>query len=66
MKTILLLISALTLLTTSGCIIPEDHRDYHGHGEYRDHEGYREHEYREHSEHHGEPEPGVSVRIQPE
>ena len=60
MKRILLLLSAVTLLTTAGCIFP-GHR---GGGEYRGHEGYRDHrEYREHSEYRSAPEPGIDVRL---
>jgi hypothetical protein len=60
MKHILLLISVVTLLTTTGCIFP-GHRgggDYGGHDQYRGHGEYREHpEYRDY------PESGVDVRI---
>ena len=56
MKSILLLISVLALLATTGCIFP-GHRgggEYHDHG-YRSHDGYRGHP--------GYAEPGVDVRI---
>ena len=63
MKFTLLLISAITLLTTAGCIFPgprgggqyRDHSEYRGHGEYRWHSGYRSY-----------PEPGVNIRIHAE
>ena len=54
MKSILLLISVVTLLMTVGCIFP----GRRGGGEYHDHG-----EYREHVEHHGEPGPAVVVRV---
>ena len=63
MKTILLLASALALMTTSGCIV-RDHRgggEFHEHGEWRGH-GY-DRNYHEHSEFRREPEAGVNVRI---
>jgi hypothetical protein len=43
MKSILLLISVATLLTTAGCIFPGHGGggEYHGHGEYREHEEYQ-------------------------
>jgi hypothetical protein len=59
MKSILLLIGAVALLTTTGCVVSEhrgggyyDRHEYRGHGEYREHSGYRH-----------DPEPGVNVRI---
>jgi len=60
MKQILLLISVVTLLTTTGCLFP-GHRgggDYGHHEEYRGHdEGRRGPEYRSY------PDPAVNVRI---
>ena len=58
MKHILLLISVITLVTSTGCIFP-GHRggggEFHDRGEYRGGGDYRE-QY---------PEPGVTVRIRP-
>ena len=39
MKKILLLSGVITLLTTTGCLVSEDHR----HGHYRGHERYESH-----------------------
>jgi hypothetical protein len=63
MKHILLLISVVTLVGTTGCIFPGHrgggdyggHEDHHGHGEY---EG--------HSEYNHAPEPVVVVRVHPD
>ncbi|HWW00312.1 MAG TPA: hypothetical protein VNZ64_11495 [Candidatus Acidoferrum sp.] len=63
MKHIILLLSVVTLLATSGCIFP----GHGGGGEYRGHDEYRGHgEYREHSEYREYPEPAVVVRIHPD
>jgi hypothetical protein len=58
MKSILLFIGALTLLTTSGCVI----RERRGGGEFHERGEYRGHEYREHSGYIA-PDAGVNVRI---
>ncbi len=63
MKSVLLLICVVSLLTTVGCIFP-GHRggeEYHNRGEYREYRGHGE--YRERSEYPRYVEPGVSVRI---
>src|SRR5437763_17132436 len=44
MKSIILLISVVTLLTSAGCIVPvRGGGEYRGRGEYRDHRDYRRH-----------------------
>jgi hypothetical protein len=69
MKHILLLISVVTLLTTTGCIFP-GHRggsDYGHPEEFRGREDDRGHgEDRQRSEYRSSPEPVVVVRVHPD
>jgi hypothetical protein len=66
MKFILLLIGAVTLLTSSGCIFPGSRGggEYRGGDEYRDRGSRDRGEFRGHEEHHLEP--AVDVRIHPD
>lgn len=57
MKSIIILVGAVLLIFTSGCVVHEhrgggDFHEWHGHG-YGYHSGY----------YHHDPDPGVSVRI---